>query len=138
MSSLPLTCILILYSAYGAYLVFQLWSHAHLYSDDSPDNFKSRQYPSRNNSVEHLRHDNNNDSTEAHSTAVFGNGSTSAPRSNLAPEETLAVDPQNNDLEKQNKNHGEDDKDGEEPTMSAWMSIATLVVVSVVSAVQSN
>ena len=125
-------------SAYGAYLIFQLWSHAHLYSDDAPDNFKSRQYPSRNNSTEQLAHDNSNESPEAHSTAVFGNGSTAAQRQTLAPEETPATDQQNRDLEKQNNNDGEEDKDVEEPKLSAWMSIATLVAVTVVSANRSN
>lgn len=105
--------------------MFQLWSHAHLYADDSEDNFKSRRFP------------NQPSTGKGTAVATDGGGASTTRRGDkegsvksggeLNPPSTFENSP---DVEKQESSDAEE---GEEvPQLSVVMSLVTLVVVTVV------
>lgn len=107
--------------AYGAYLVFQLWSHAELYEDDSADNFKSTAY----------RGSQRSDSAEGMSSGLKATANGSVPeKRGINPS---AGNGQDVDLERQTeRTEDENTEEQEEPQLSLWMAVATLAVVTVV------
>lgn len=119
--------------AYGAYLVFQLWSHAALYEDDSADNFRSTPYDKVSQKSTH--------SEQGRTTGVLNGTTTSSQLEKLRKD---AINPptdrtsdEHRDLEQQaeepKEEEAEDEEGGEEPTMSLWMAVGALALVTVVS-----
>lgn len=106
--------------------MFQLWSHAALYEDDSEDNFKSTRY---------------GEESIFSSSAV---GKSSGVQT-TSFQEKRSLNPPNaleaNDLERQPIEPPKQEsaaEDVEEPALSLWMAILTLLIVTVVCIFFSN
>lgn len=108
---------------YAGYLVFQLWSHANLYDDKHKDNFVSTKYDATGNGPKaklkklssklHIRH---RDGKGQEANALDGTTNGAA-----------------NDAELENGELVEEEEEVEEPSMSVYMCIGLLIVVTVVS-----
>jgi len=125
----------ILLVTYGAYLVFQLWSHAQLYEDDSDDNFKSTRFAS-DGKVKTSQPEPKRD--VGISSAVNLNGANNPEKDNMSinppPGSSSSDHPQQErDLERQEEPQ-DDAEEQEEPQLSLWMALLTLLVVTVLVA----
>jgi Ca2+/H+ antiporter len=120
-------------AAYGAYLIFQLWSHAKLYDDDADGTFKSTPFSS-------TQHKSSHGSSSGSSTGIRKIGSAVSSISDKEDNSLNPPLPANNerDLEQQAEAAAEEEEEDEEkeaeevPQLSLWMAITTLAVVTVV------
>lgn len=126
---------------YGSYLVFQLFSHKALFSDNNPENFKSTKYTGSGRS-RFTRRKRNNEATEVQSQKDVEMGSVARmPDSTNAQADGAAfVGSQDEHTEestaelRQQPTAGSEEGEGEveEPTLSLPMTIGLLAVVTVV------
>jgi len=120
---------IILLFTYGAYLIFQLWSHAHLYDDDNDENFKSRKFQPH-------KKENKHSDSYGKATGANSNGNTT-DKGNLNPRpngDGLG------DLERQGTDAEVEEEEEEEevPKLSVVMCIVTLVIVTILVAVTAE
>ncbi|KAG6857243.1 hypothetical protein H0H87_007662, partial [Tephrocybe sp. NHM501043] len=116
---------IILLFIYGAYLVFQLYSHTSLYDDHGGDIMRSVEYPTRNHGPT---------MTRLKKAAGFGGTKSkervaTTPPTNDAITETIAGDVENGHVE---------NPEEEKPSMNVWTSVVLLAVVTVLVAVTAE
>ncbi|KZS92341.1 calcium/proton exchanger, partial [Sistotremastrum niveocremeum HHB9708] len=120
---------IILLITYGAYLFFQLYSHAHLYDDNFTGNFQSTKYPekkkfsgSSSNSAP-ISPDGDADVAEHTTSDNQANGSASAMENGQSG----------------NKGETKPEEDEEEkPQLDVWICIGLLIAVTVLVAVTAD
>ncbi|KAF8071716.1 calcium/proton exchanger [Lyophyllum atratum] len=116
---------IILFFIYGAYLVFQLYSHKSLYEDDGNDIMKTIHYTARPKKDKALKDNEKN---------VLGMPRTMSPTQDAQTASSSAHDVENGTV-----NAGEEDEEEEEtPQMNVWMTIGLLCVVTVLVAVTAE
>ncbi|KZT41251.1 calcium/proton exchanger [Sistotremastrum suecicum HHB10207 ss-3] len=149
---------IILLITYGAYLFFQLYSHAHLYDDNFTGNFQSTKYPEKKKSKETMAsvgHPKEKaDLTTATTTATApsttlsrSSAASTAPASpngdahadehaNSDDQANTSASATNGDLEKKGELKSEDAE--EEPQLDVWICIGLLIAVTVLVAVTAD
>lgn len=117
-------------SVYGSYLVFQLFSHKNLYADKHEDNFVSTRYTPRKNKEKKIKEKQaNGNGTNGVANGEFGGELVSSPRSSFShnPDTVPNGHP---DVETPPSEHSDDEE--ETPQMSVPLTVALLVIVTVV------
>ncbi|KAI0787930.1 Sodium/calcium exchanger protein-domain-containing protein [Fomes fomentarius] len=122
---------------YGSYLVFQLFSHKNLYADKHEDNFVSTRYAPRKNKEKKIKEKqaNGNGTANVVANGDFGGELVSSPRSSFSHNPD-AVQNGRLDVETPPPEHSDDEE--ETPQMSVPLTIALLVVVTVLVAVTAE
>lgn len=134
----------ILLVTYVAYLIFQLWSHAQLYEDDSDDNFKSTRFASSSG-----ENTNTRAAPAPQKDVGISSGYNQHENGSVPEKDRMSINPppgssssdhvqQERDIERAEPQGEDDGEEQEEPQMSLWMAILTLLVVTVLVAVTAE
>jgi Ca2+:H+ antiporter len=110
---------------YGAYLTFQLWSHAHLYDDkNNPDISESKRYPPRAKKVK----------AEAAAHSMTGAETVQSPTTEDTPSAENGTTLNDHADPEASPETEEEEEEEEKPQMTIWMAIILLAIITVVGA----